>query len=48
MNPARISGTITEPRPAGVSAPERVTPTVAPSSSSLTKSWQASRRRAAL
>ena len=48
--PALISGTIEEqPRPAGVSAPERLMPMVTSGSSICSaNSWQPSRRRAEL
>ena len=49
-NPALISGTMDEqPSPAGVSAPERLMPTVTSGSSIFrANSWQASFRRAEL
>ena len=49
-NPALMSGTMEEqPRPAGVSAPERLMPMVTSGSSIFSvKSWQPSRRRAPL
>ena len=48
MNPACMSGTSTDERPAGVSAPAIEIPMVVPSSIMRAKVWQASRKRALL